>query len=268
MPTSCLPTADFLRPPLTLRTSLHVSRTCAPKLASTNPTTSSICTSAPSKSSGAKISSTRGPGIPIPTPVKGAYLRLHGHSLEEVEALQRGNRGHQPHERRLQAGCDYRLRHPQPLGRVPYNALGKIHPGRQMVYLGGARKVHLLHRFCGKKREDLDRVRPTSPNVPLSDHERLVLDRLWQSDLDPERGWEAQGGIRKSFAQGHLDAHLFSTQLQQAIVWLPDDFGNWRPVNQSSWDRQGAKLAGHYAPGSWTLDANIRYVRVTDAEGT
>jgi hypothetical protein len=86
-------------------------------------------------------------------------------------------------------------------------------------------------------------------------------------DLDPERGWEAQGGIRKSFAQGHLDAHLFSTQLQQAIVWLPDDFGNWRPVNQSSWDRQGAKLAGHYAPGSWTLDANIRYVRVTDAEG-
>ena len=86
-------------------------------------------------------------------------------------------------------------------------------------------------------------------------------------DLDPERGWEAQGGFRKSFAQGYVDAHFFSTQLQQAIVWLPDDFGNWRPVNQSSWDRLGAKLAGHYAPGSWTLDANIRYVRVTDAEG-
>lgn len=86
-------------------------------------------------------------------------------------------------------------------------------------------------------------------------------------DLDPEHGWEAQGGVRKSFALGHVDAHLFSTQLQQAIVWLPDDFGNWRPVNQSSWDRRGAKLVGHYTPGSWTLDANIRYVRVTDAEG-
>ena len=86
-------------------------------------------------------------------------------------------------------------------------------------------------------------------------------------DLDPERGWEAQGGVRKSFAQGYVDAQIFSTQLQQAIVWLPDDFGNWRPVNQSSWDRQGAKLAGHFAPGGWTLDANVRYVRVTDAEG-
>ena len=86
-------------------------------------------------------------------------------------------------------------------------------------------------------------------------------------DLDPERGWEAQGGVRKSFAQGFVDAQIFSTQLQQAIVWLPDDFGNWRPVNQSSWDRRGAKLAGHYTPGSWTLDANVRYVRVTDAEG-
>lgn len=86
-------------------------------------------------------------------------------------------------------------------------------------------------------------------------------------DLDPERGWEAQGGIRKIFPQGYVDAQIFSTQLQQAIVWLPDDFGNWRPVNQSSWDRQGAKFATHYALGQWTLDANLRYVRVTDAEG-
>jgi hypothetical protein len=86
-------------------------------------------------------------------------------------------------------------------------------------------------------------------------------------DLDPERGWEAQGGLRKSFQQGYLDAQVFSTQLQQAIIWLPDDFGNWRPVNQSSWDRQGAKLTGHYALGSWILDANLRYVHVTDEEG-
>lgn len=85
-------------------------------------------------------------------------------------------------------------------------------------------------------------------------------------DLDPERGWEAQGGLRKSFQQGYLDAQVFSTQLQHAIIWLPDDFDNWRPVNQSSWDRQGAKLTGHYALGSWILDANLRYVHVIDEE--
>ena len=111
----------------------------------------------------------------------------------------------------------------------------------------------------------------------LSGHLRQMFrfptmnDLFWTGfgnpDLDPERGWEAQGGLRQSFPRGYVEAKIFSTRLQQAIIWLPDDFGNWRPVNQSSWDRQGAKLAGHYAPGSWTLDANVRYVRVTDYEG-
>lgn len=86
-------------------------------------------------------------------------------------------------------------------------------------------------------------------------------------DLDPEKGWEANGTVRKSFPRGSVEAQVFSTQLQQAIIWLPDDFGNWRPVNQSSWDRQGAKLTGRYALKDWVFSANLRYVRVTDYDG-
>ncbi|MEJ6738019.1 MAG: TonB-dependent receptor [Cryomorphaceae bacterium] len=87
-------------------------------------------------------------------------------------------------------------------------------------------------------------------------------------DLHPEHGWEVQFGGMKTFSKLHLSGSVFRTDLKDAIVWMPDAFDNWRPVNQSSWNRQGAKFSGSFNGWEkWSMNGHIRYAHVTNEDG-
>ncbi len=86
--------------------------------------------------------------------------------------------------------------------------------------------------------------------------------------LKPEQGWELQLGAVKKFQKLSLEGQVFRTDLKDAIVWMPDDFGNWRPVNQSTWNRVGGKVAFQCMPNqAWNVKGHVRYVQVTNEVG-
>ena len=95
----------------------------------------------------------------------------------------------------------------------------------------------------------------------------LFWTGLGNPALEPEQGWESQLGLQKRSAAWMMEGQVFATQLTDAIVWMPDDVGNWRPVNQSAWNRRGAKVAGQWTAMRWTLRGHVRYVQVRDDLG-
>ncbi len=95
----------------------------------------------------------------------------------------------------------------------------------------------------------------------------LFWTGLGNPNLDPENGWEGQLGLQRNSARWNLEGQIFATQLTDAIVWMPDANGNWRPVNQSEWNRRGAKVSAFWRRGAWSVRSTLRFVQVTDDLG-
>jgi iron complex outermembrane receptor protein len=81
-------------------------------------------------------------------------------------------------------------------------------------------------------------------------------DRYWQPggnpDLQPERSWGGDLGLRIDRPQGHAEVTAFGQWRRDQIVWQPTGQGHWSPVNVGRVRAVGGEAS---AARSWSLSA-------------
>jgi iron complex outermembrane receptor protein len=96
-------------------------------------------------------------------------------------------------------------------------------------------------------------------------------DRYWPelgvADLKPERGWQAESGLQWLVNQGsEISVRTYIMNIDNWILWSPDQAGDWRPNNLQNVVSKGIELEVGYRLNPLNLSGQFAYTRAINTK--